>query len=111
MIKNWLGSKVGGFGKDEGAAKLFKTDGSYKETNCKDRYLSGFTDIISRHMSSLKNDKIIFLFSHSDGIGAFLKSVGSKEKIEDPDYCATVAVKLDLEGEKWKTDQLRIFRK
>ena len=110
LLQNWLDSKIQTIAKDEGAAKLFKTDGSHKETICKDRYLAGFADIINRNMSTLTSDKVVFLFSHSDGIGAFLKSVGSAEKIEDLEYCGTVAVEIHKQGDSWTPSKITVVK-
>ena len=63
------------------------------EKNGSSRYTKGFADILFKHFLTTKDEKsVLVLFSHSDGIPAFLTAYCGGLKMGDPGYCATIAV-------------------
>ena len=112
LNSQWLDGRLSAIQSDSGQAVLFKTNGTHKETSCKDRYLVGFTDILQRKMATLSETEVVILLSHSDGINSFLKSVGCTSiKLDDPDYCTTIAVKVDKTADGFKVDDVQVLRK
>ena len=57
------------------------------------RYTKGFADILTKHFLTTKDEKsVLVLFSHSDGIPAFLNAYCGGLQMRDPGYCSTIAV-------------------
>uniref|UniRef100_A0A7S3CTL8 Uncharacterized protein n=1 Tax=Strombidium rassoulzadegani TaxID=1082188 RepID=A0A7S3CTL8_9SPIT len=100
---------------DEGAAVLFKTDGSYQERASAPRYTQGYLDIVKRHLverGDAPSHQVVAVVSHSCGINPFLKLFGHKEGIQKPCYCCTIAVELERdEATGFKVNELTILQK
>jgi hypothetical protein len=67
----------------------------FPEKKLKKRYHAGIEGIM-RHelLRSTHQKQVIVLFSHHKGIKHMFNWAGSKEKINDPDYCATLEFKV-----------------
>jgi hypothetical protein len=67
----------------------------FPEKKLKKRYLAGIEGIVKHELLlSTQQKQVIVLFSHHKGIKHMFKWAGTKDKIEDPDYCATLEFKV-----------------
>ena len=67
----------------------------FPEEKLKKRYIAGMEGIITHELHrSTQQKQVIVLFSHHKGIKHMFDWAGSKEKINDPDYCATLEFKV-----------------
>ena len=67
----------------------------FPEEKLKKRYLAGIEGIVKHELLQSKQQKqVIILISHHKGIKHMFHWAGSKEKIDDPDYCATLEFKV-----------------
>ena len=83
---------------DKNAAKLFKTDGTYKDSNKTERYVKGVSDIAQRYAQEIESRSVLVCLSHSDGINEFLSAFKCKTKIKNPCHCATIAVEIEKDS-------------
>ena len=106
VLKNWMDCKPDTMRlvQDENAVKQFKTDGSYRDTNLTERYITGFQDIVQKHFVEREDNpphQVITCISHSCGIDPFIEAFRGKGKgVENPCYCCTIAVEIELLEDK-----------
>ena len=96
---------------EEGASKLFATDGSYYELAFfKDRVVKGFKDIIHRK-SAIKSRQVVVMVSHNKCMNPFLKACDySGPDLKKVCYCAMAGVKVVPTDDGYKVDKIEILK-